>query len=79
MSNYYDKNVGRDLVTVDEILSMYLWDSKTPPSGSDLKDDKWIRDSNALGKPLQINAQEYMDYGAGRFASSVNALILINK
>ena len=29
--HYYDIKNGRDLVSVDEILSLYLWGQKTPP------------------------------------------------
>ncbi|WP_051940632.1 hypothetical protein [Stenoxybacter acetivorans] len=77
MPNYYNINSGKNFITVDEILSMYLWNSKTPPSGSALKDDKWIRDQEKpLVDPLKINAQEYMDYGGGRFVSPADFLIV---
>ncbi|WP_156956468.1 hypothetical protein [Stenoxybacter acetivorans] len=77
MPNYYNINSGKDLATIDEILSMYLWNSKTPPSASALKDDKWIRDKEKpLVDPLKINAQEYMDYGGGRFISPADVLVI---
>ncbi|WP_100136894.1 hypothetical protein [Snodgrassella alvi] len=61
----YDVNSGKDLVSVDQILSRYLWNQKTAPSPSELVDDKWIRDANAVGKALMIDAQEYMTQSGG--------------
>ncbi|PIT58125.1 hypothetical protein BHC49_02740 [Snodgrassella alvi] len=58
-------NSGKDLVSVDQILSRYLWNQKTAPSPSELVDDKWIRDANAVGKALMIDAQEYMTQSGG--------------
>ncbi|PIT23337.1 hypothetical protein BGI36_01895 [Snodgrassella communis] len=68
----YDVNAGKDLVSVDEILARYLWNQKTAPSPSELADDKWIRDANAVGDALIINAQEYMTHGGGRFVSAAD-------
>jgi predicted transcriptional regulator YheO len=61
----YCINAGKDLVNVDEILSRYLWNQKTAPSPSELVDDKWIRDANAVGDALTIDAQEYMTQRGG--------------
>ncbi|PIT58054.1 hypothetical protein [Snodgrassella alvi] len=61
----YEVNAGKDLVSVDEILARYLWNQKTAPSASELIDDKWIRDANAVGKALMIDAQEYMTQRGG--------------
>jgi hypothetical protein len=61
----YDVNAGKELVSVDEILARYLWNQKTAPSTSELIDDKWIRDANAVGDALMIDAQEYMTQSGG--------------
>ncbi|PIT23343.1 hypothetical protein BGI36_01925 [Snodgrassella communis] len=66
----YEMNAGKDLVSVDEILARYLWNQKTAPSASELVDDKWIRDANAKGDALIINAQEYMTHGGRRFVTA---------
>ncbi|PIT59493.1 hypothetical protein [Snodgrassella alvi] len=68
----YDVNEGKDLVSVDEILARYLWNQKTVPSPSELVDDKWIRDANAVGDALMIDAQEYMTHGGGGFVSTAD-------
>ncbi|MCO6517691.1 calcium-binding protein [Snodgrassella sp.] len=68
----YDVNAGKDLVNVDEILARYLWNQESAPSPSELFNDKWIRDANAEGDALIINAQEYMMHGGGRFVSAVD-------
>jgi Ca2+-binding RTX toxin-like protein len=68
----YEMNAGKDLVSVDEILARYLWNQKTAPSPSELVDDKWIRNANAEGDALIINAQEYMTHGSGRFISAAD-------
>ncbi|MCO6525158.1 hypothetical protein [Snodgrassella sp.] len=68
----YDVNAGKDLVSVDEILARYLWNQKTAPSPSELADDKWIRNANAEGDALIIDANEYMTHGDGRFVSAVD-------
>ena len=68
----YEVNAGKDLVSVDEILARYLWNQETAPSPSELADDKWIRDANAEGDALIIDANEYMTHGGGRFVSAVD-------
>jgi hypothetical protein len=68
----YEVNAGKELVSVDEILTRYLWNQKTVPSPSELVDDKWIRDTNAVGDGLMIDAQEYMTHGGGRFVSAAD-------
>ncbi|MCO6525156.1 hypothetical protein [Snodgrassella sp.] len=68
----YEMNAGKYLVSVDEILARYLWNQESVPSPSELVDDKWIRDANAEGDALIINAQEYMTHGGGRFVSAAD-------
>ena len=68
----YEMNKGKDLVSVDEILARYLWNQKTAPLNSELIDDKWIRNKEALGDALIVNTQEYMTVGAGRFVSAAD-------
>ena len=68
----YEVNAGKDLVSVDEILARYLWNQESAPSPSELFNDKWIRDANAEGDTLIINAQEYMTHGGGRFVSAAD-------
>jgi hypothetical protein len=69
---FYEVNAGKELVSVDEILARYLWNQKTAPSPSELVDDKWIRDANAVGDALMIDAQEYMTHGGGGFVSTAD-------
>lgn len=72
MSSYYNNNVGVDLISVDEILSSYLWDQKTPPAPAELNDAKWILPAGAKGTALTIDMQDYMTKGAGRFVSAAD-------
>ncbi|PIT53838.1 hypothetical protein BHC44_05445 [Snodgrassella alvi] len=68
----YDVNAGKDLVSVDEILARYLWNEKTAPLPSELVDDKWIRDANAVVDALMIDAQKYMTQSGGWFVSAAD-------
>jgi len=52
----YKLENGKDLVSVDEIFARYLWNQKTAPSPLKLVDDKWIRNTNAKGDALMIDA-----------------------
>jgi hypothetical protein len=69
---FYEVNAGKELVSVDEILARYLWNQKTAPSPSELVDDKWVRDANAVGDALMIDAQEYMTQSGGWFVSTAD-------
>lgn len=52
----YELENGKDLVSVDKIFARYLWNQKTAPSPLKLVDDKWIRNTNAKGDALMIDA-----------------------
>jgi len=65
----YELN-GKDLVTVEQILARYLWNQDNAPSTAEKIDDKWIRNSEDLGDPIIIDANEYMQQGGGRFVSA---------
>lgn len=43
----------------EQMLSMYLWGQLTPPSPSEVADEKWIRPKNAT-TTVNIDAQSYM-------------------
>lgn len=67
----YEKN-GTDLVSIDEILSHYLWNQQNAPSPKELNDDKWIRDKDAIGNAIVLDTNKYMSEGAGRFVSAAD-------
>lgn len=52
--------------SAEQIINHYLFDQPTRPSEPLL--DKYIRPSDAKGKDVYVNADEYMKYGAGRYA-----------
>lgn len=52
--------------TAEEIINRYLFNQPTLPSEPLL--DKYIRPSDAKGDVVPVNADEYMKYGAGRYA-----------
>ena len=68
----YELENGKDLVSVDEILARYIWNQEKAPSRTELIDDKWIRETNAVGEALIIDANEFMCHGGGRFVSAAN-------
>ena len=76
--HYYNTTVGKDLITVDQILSMYLWNQKTAPKPGELNDSKWIRQPNILGSPLKIDLTTYMQEGPGRFVSAADISFLVD-
>ena len=76
--HYYNTTAGRDLITVDEILSMYLWNQKTAPKPGELNDSKWIRQPNISGSPLKIDLTTYMQEGPGRFVSAADISFLVD-
>lgn len=58
-----------DQVTVDRVLSHYLWNSPTPPSCADMK-SRMNRPNNSDREALKIDAVDYMKNGGARFASA---------
>ena len=68
----YELENGKDLVSVDEILARYIWNQEKAPSRTELIDDKWIRETNAVGEALIIDANEFMCHGGGRFVSAAD-------
>lgn len=52
--------------TSSQIVSRYLFDSDTPPL--DLREDRLIRAEGQSGAPIEVDANEYMTTGGGRFA-----------
>ena len=74
----YEYDSGYDLVSIDEILSRYLWNQKSRPKSSELDTDKWIRYAGAKGDPLVLDVNEYMKHGPGRFVSAYNFLFFQN-
>lgn len=75
---YYNTTAGRDLITIDEILSMYLWDQEKAPTPGELNDNKWIRDLDTFGTPLEIDVTAYMQEGPGRFVSAADIPFLVD-
>lgn len=55
-------------VTVDRILSHYLWNTPTPPKREQMSASK----TNADRTPVKIDASDYMQNGAGRYASAAD-------
>ncbi len=76
--HYYNTTAGKDLITVDEILSMYLWNQKKAPTPEELNDSKWIRQPNTLGDSLEIDLVTYMQEGPGRFVSAADIPFLVD-
>lgn len=52
-------------VTVDRILSHYLWNSPTPPT----PEDRTVVVTDTDRDAIKIDAADYMRNGAGRYAS----------
>ncbi|WMR30454.1 calcium-binding protein, partial [Metapseudomonas otitidis] len=53
------------LPTIEQIVSRYLFDKDVPPGN--LKDDALIRPKGATGTAIQVDMNEFMTAGAGRF------------
>ncbi|WP_373777492.1 calcium-binding protein [Glaesserella sp.] len=60
-----------------EIVSLYLWGQKTPPTPGELAEGKWIRPLEST-LDITIDAQTYMKNGAGRFVTPANYKLLTN-
>ena len=70
--NHYNTKVGKDIISIDEMLSKYLWNQTKAPSPSELNDDRFIRENNVKGTPLNIDTNTYMQTGPGRFVSAAD-------
>ena len=55
-------------VTIDRVLSHYLWNKSIPPRREDMQSA--ATDANRM--PINIDATSYMQNGAGRYASAVD-------
>ena len=69
---HYNTKVGKDIISVDEMLSKYLWNQTKAPTPSDLNDERFIRENNVKGTPLNIDTNTYMQTGPGRFVSAAD-------
>ena len=59
------KSLSVSDVTIDNVLSRYLWNSPTPPKREDME----LSVTHEKRFPIRINAVDYMKNGAGRYAS----------
>ena len=59
------KSLSISEVTIDNVLSRYLWNSPTPPKREDME----LSVTHEKRFPIRINAVDYMKNGAGRYAS----------
>ena len=62
------KSLAVSDVTVDRILSQYLWNSPIPPK----REDMGISITSANRTPVKIDATDYMKNGAGRYATAAD-------
>ena len=62
------KSLAVSDVTVDRILSQYLWNSPIPPK----REDMGISITSANRTPVKIDATAYMKNGAGRYATAAD-------
>ena len=62
------KSLAVSDVTVDRILSQYLWNSPIPPK----REDMGISITLANRTPVKIDATDYMKNGAGRYATAAD-------
>ena len=69
---HFNTKIGKDIISVDEMLSKYLWNQTKAPSPSELNDDRFIRENNVKGTPLNIDTNTYMQTGPGRFVSAAD-------
>ena len=58
------KSLAVSDVTVDRILSQYLWNSPIPPK----REDMGISITSANRTPVKIDATDYMQNGANQYA-----------
>lgn len=70
--NHYNTKVGKDIISIDEMLSKYLWNQTKAPTPSELNDERFIRENNIKGTPLNIDTNTYMQTGPGRFVSAAD-------
>lgn len=62
------KSLRASEVTIDRVLSHYLWNKSIPPRREDMQSA--ATDANRM--PINIDATSYMQNGAGRYASAVD-------
>ena len=62
------KSLSVSEVTIDRVLSHYLWNTSVPPRREDMQSA--ATDANRM--PINIDATSYMQNGAGRYASAVD-------
>ena len=62
--------------TAEEIVSLYLFGQETPPA--DLKTDQWIRPPGDGKQTKEVDVNEYMTIGGGRFVKVENFLYVRN-
>ncbi|WP_373740044.1 calcium-binding protein [Neisseria sp.] len=72
--NENQKSLKVSEITVDRILSHYLWNSSTPPKREHMAASK----TDAARTPVRIDAVDYMQNGAGRYASAANFALFEN-
>lgn len=62
------KSLSVSEVTIDNVLSLYLWNSPTPPKREDME----LSVTHEKRFPIRINAVDYMKNGAGKYASATD-------
>ena len=62
------KSLSVSEVTIDNVLSRYLWNSPTPPKREDME----LSVTHEKRFPIRINAVDYMKNGAGKYASATD-------
>lgn len=62
-------NFSVNSLSIEQITSLYLFGSLTTPTN--LADEGFIRPAGATNITVEVNADEYFDAGAGRFANEM--------
>ena len=62
--SYSKKSLSVSEVTIDRILSQYLWNSPIPPK----REDMGISITSANRTPVKIDATDYMQNSANQYA-----------
>ena len=62
--SYSKKSLSVSEVTIDRILSQYLWNSPIPPKREDMR----ISITSANRTPVKIDVTDYMKNGANQYA-----------
>ena len=62
------KSLSVSEVTIDNVLSRYLWNSPIPPKREDME----LSVTHEKRFPIRINAVDYMKNGAGKYASATD-------